>query len=138
MLLYCVCLYFIKNYGKIQQFSVDFAQKIRGKISENGEREFEGLTGVPVCSRVKTGTKKEHFRKKKKQKGEKKSMKTGFIGLGIMGRPMAKNLLKAGVDLIVTDLNKEAVKDVVAAGAQEYIRGNRKGMWCCIYYGAKR
>lgn len=46
-------------------------------------------------------------------------MKTGFIGLGIMGRPMAKNLLKAGVDLIVTDLNKEAVKDVVAAGAQE-------------------
>jgi 2-hydroxy-3-oxopropionate reductase len=25
--------------------------------------------------------------------------KTGFIGLGIMGRPMAKNLLKAGVEL---------------------------------------
>ena len=110
MLLYCVCLYFIKNYGKIQQFSVDFAQKMRGKISENGEREFEGLTGLPVCSRVKTGTQKKEgvFQ-----------MKTGFIGLGIMGRPMAKNLLKAGVDLIVTDLNKEAVKDVVAAGAQE-------------------
>lgn len=46
-------------------------------------------------------------------------MKTGFIGLGIMGRPMAKNLLKAGVDLMVTDLNKKAVADVVAAGAQE-------------------
>ena len=46
-------------------------------------------------------------------------MKTGFIGLGIMGRPMAKNLLKAGKELLVSDLNKEAVADVVNAGAQE-------------------
>ncbi len=46
-------------------------------------------------------------------------MKLGFIGLGIMGRPMAKNLLKAGVELLVADLNKEAVADVVAAGAKE-------------------
>ena len=45
-------------------------------------------------------------------------MKAGFIGLGIMGRPMAKNLLKAGVELLVTDLNKEAVADVVEAGAK--------------------
>ena len=44
-------------------------------------------------------------------------MKVGFIGLGIMGRPMAKNMLKAGVDLLVADLNEEAVADVVAAGA---------------------
>ena len=47
------------------------------------------------------------------------TMKVGFIGLGIMGRPMAKNLLKAGVDLLVADINKEAVADVVAAGAKE-------------------
>ena len=46
-------------------------------------------------------------------------MKVGVIGLGIMGRPMAKNLLKAGVELLVSDLNKEAVADVVAAGAKE-------------------
>lgn len=46
-------------------------------------------------------------------------MKVGFIGLGIMGRPMAKNMLKAGVSLMVTDLNKEAVADVVAQGAEE-------------------
>ncbi|MDO4311760.1 MAG: 2-hydroxy-3-oxopropionate reductase [Eubacteriales bacterium] len=46
-------------------------------------------------------------------------MKLGFIGLGIMGRPMAKNLLKAGEELLVADLNKEAVADVVAAGAKE-------------------
>ena len=45
--------------------------------------------------------------------------KVGFVGLGIMGRPMAKNLLKAGVELLVSDLNKEAVADVVAAGAKE-------------------
>lgn len=46
-------------------------------------------------------------------------MKTGFIGLGIMGRPMAKNLLKAGKELLVSDLNKAAVADVVNVGAQE-------------------
>lgn len=46
-------------------------------------------------------------------------MKTGFIGLGIMGRPMAKNLLKAGMDLIVADLNKDAVAEVTACGATE-------------------
>ncbi len=43
--------------------------------------------------------------------------KVGFIGLGIMGRPMSKNLIKGGCDLMVTDLNKAAVDDVVAAGA---------------------
>lgn len=48
-----------------------------------------------------------------------KKMKVGFIGLGIMGRPMAKNLLKAGVELLVSDLNKDAVEDVVKAGAKE-------------------
>lgn len=44
--------------------------------------------------------------------------KVGFIGLGIMGRPMAKNMVKAGVELLVTDLNQEAVADVAAAGAR--------------------
>ncbi len=44
-------------------------------------------------------------------------MKVGFIGLGIMGKPMSKNLLKAGYDLVVLDHNKEAVDEVVAAGA---------------------
>ena len=45
-------------------------------------------------------------------------MKIGLIGLGIMGKPMAKNLLKAGyTDLLVSDLNQAAVDEVVAAGA---------------------
>lgn len=42
----------------------------------------------------------------------------GFIGLGIMGRPMAKNLIKKGFKLIVNDLSKPAVDDLVAAGAE--------------------
>ena len=45
-------------------------------------------------------------------------MKVGLIGLGIMGKPMAKNLLKAGYDLTVSDLNKAAVEEIVAAGAK--------------------
>lgn len=46
-------------------------------------------------------------------------MKAGFIGLGIMGKPMAKNLLKAGCELYVNDLNKDAVAELVAGGAKE-------------------
>ena len=45
-------------------------------------------------------------------------MKLGFIGLGIMGRPMAKNLIKAGHELVVCDFNKEAVADLVSCGAK--------------------
>ena len=41
----------------------------------------------------------------------------GFIGLGIMGRPMAKNLLKAGYSLVVHSRSQGPVNDVVAAGA---------------------
>lgn len=43
--------------------------------------------------------------------------KIGFIGLGIMGKPMSKNLLKAGYELVVNDKNASAVAEVVAAGA---------------------
>ena len=45
-------------------------------------------------------------------------MKVGLIGLGIMGKPMAKNLLKAGYDLTVSNRNKAAADEVVAAGAK--------------------
>lgn len=46
-------------------------------------------------------------------------MKVGFIGLGIMGRPMSKNLLKAGYDVIAFDpFAAEALNDVVASGAK--------------------
>ncbi|WHH61678.1 2-hydroxy-3-oxopropionate reductase [Petroclostridium sp. X23] len=44
-------------------------------------------------------------------------MKIGFVGLGIMGKPMSKNLLKAGYELVVFDINKDAVNEVVEAGA---------------------
>jgi 2-hydroxy-3-oxopropionate reductase len=46
-------------------------------------------------------------------------MEAGFIGLGIMGRPMAKNLLKAGYDLVVYDIVPQAVEELVAAGAKK-------------------
>ena len=46
-------------------------------------------------------------------------MRIGLIGLGIMGKPMAKNILRGGfTDLLVSDLNKAAVEEVVAVGAK--------------------
>lgn len=41
----------------------------------------------------------------------------GFIGLGIMGKPMVKNLLQAGIKVCVNDLVQSAVDDVAACGA---------------------
>ncbi len=46
-------------------------------------------------------------------------MNIGIIGLGIMGKPMAKNMLKAGYDLTVFDLNQGAVEELVALGAKK-------------------
>lgn len=43
--------------------------------------------------------------------------KIGLIGLGAMGKRMALNLLKAGFELTVNDLNQAAVDEVVKAGA---------------------
>lgn len=45
-------------------------------------------------------------------------MKIGFVGLGIMGKPMVKNLIKANKEVLVNDLNKEAEKEVEALGAK--------------------
>ena len=44
-------------------------------------------------------------------------MKIAFIGLGIMGKPMAKNLLKAGHQLRVFDRNTAVLEEMKAAGA---------------------
>lgn len=44
--------------------------------------------------------------------------KIGFIGLGIMGKPMAKNLLKAGYELTVYTLESETVQEMEALGAK--------------------
>jgi 2-hydroxy-3-oxopropionate reductase len=41
----------------------------------------------------------------------------GFIGLGIMGKPMAKNLVAAGHTLVVHDIVEEPVAELVSAGA---------------------
>ncbi len=43
--------------------------------------------------------------------------KIGFIGLGIMGKPMAKNLINAGYDLTVYDIFPDPIDELVEAGA---------------------
>ncbi|GAA0583980.1 2-hydroxy-3-oxopropionate reductase [Rhizomicrobium electricum] len=45
-------------------------------------------------------------------------MTIGFIGLGIMGKPMARNLLKAGYSLVVYDVVAAPVAELVEAGAK--------------------
>lgn len=46
-------------------------------------------------------------------------LKVGYIGLGIMGKAMARNILKAGFPVVVHNRSREAVKELVAEGAIE-------------------
>ncbi len=50
----------------------------------------------------------------------------GFIGLGIMGKPMALNVLKAGFPLVVHNRSRGPVEELVAAGAED--GGSPKGV----------
>lgn len=54
----------------------------------------------------------------------------GFAGLGIMGKPMAKNLLRAGYSLKVYDINPDAVAEVAAAGATAASSGKEMAQGC--------
>jgi 2-hydroxy-3-oxopropionate reductase len=46
------------------------------------------------------------------------SEKVGFVGLGIMGRPMARNLVEAGYDLVVFNRSRGAVEELAEEGAE--------------------
>ena len=45
--------------------------------------------------------------------------RVGFIGLGIMGRPMARNLLKAGYEVVAYNRTRSRVQELVQEGAHE-------------------
>jgi 2-hydroxy-3-oxopropionate reductase len=45
-------------------------------------------------------------------------LKVGYIGLGLMGKSMARNILKAGFPLVVHNRSQEAVQELAADGAQ--------------------
>ena len=52
-------------------------------------------------------------------------MKIGFIGLGIMGKPMCKNLLKAGYTIQAYDIATAGVENVAKEGAIVRVRGRQ-------------
>lgn len=45
------------------------------------------------------------------------SQTVGFIGLGLMGKPMCRNLIEAGIDLVVTNRSTEPRQEIARAGA---------------------
>jgi 2-hydroxy-3-oxopropionate reductase len=59
-------------------------------------------------------------------------MKVGFIGLGIMGKPMSKNLIKAGYNLVVCDKNETTVTEIAALGAKTAANGAAVAQACDV------
>lgn len=51
--------------------------------------------------------------------------KVGFIGLGIMGKPMAKNLMEAGYELVLYNRTREIAEELAEEGSAE-VAGNPK------------
>ena len=49
---------------------------------------------------------------------ETEKLRVGYIGLGLMGKSMARNILKAGFPLVVHNRSRAAVDELVAEGAQ--------------------
>jgi len=45
--------------------------------------------------------------------------KIGYIGLGIMGKPMARNIMKAGYEIVVHNRSRQSVHELVSEGAIE-------------------
>ena len=62
-------------------------------------------------------------------------MKAGFIGLGIMGRPMALNLLRGGVERPESGGGKRACR---GRRARRYAKGNRGGLRGGFHDSAQR
>jgi 2-hydroxy-3-oxopropionate reductase len=58
--------------------------------------------------------------------------KTGFIGLGVMGKPMAKNVIRAGYPLMVYDINPIAIQELVLAGAGQGMSPRHIGENCDV------
>ena len=73
-----------------------------------------------ACGRTRRkGAERERGAAPRLQKEQSVSSKIGFIGLGIMGKPMVKNLLKAGHEVTVYDIMPAGMDEVAAAGAQK-------------------
>ena len=53
--------------------------------------------------------------------------KIGFVGLGIMGIPMSKNLIKAGFDLTVWNRTASRMDEIVSAGAAAGAQAEKTG-----------
>jgi 2-hydroxy-3-oxopropionate reductase len=60
--------------------------------------------------------------------------KVGFIGLGIMGKPMALNLLRAGYDLTIHNRSRSPVGELVAAGATAADSPREVGASCDVIF----
>src|SRR5919202_3067020 len=58
--------------------------------------------------------------------------KVGFIGLGIMGKPMARNLLEAGYDLLLYHRTREKAEELASEGAEVAADPSEVGQKCGV------
>ena len=83
---------------------------------------YRGMAGLRVSPGRQNHRRPEMVQRrhalKKRMKKEKQMSKIGFIGLGIMGKPMLRNLRKAGHELVAYDVVAASVDAVVGEGIE--------------------
>jgi 3-hydroxyisobutyrate dehydrogenase len=73
---------------------------------------------IPPAQRQRGGENRAHGVRHAERRAERQlTMRAGFIGLGIMGKPMARNLVRAGHQLTIYARHPERVRDLVGEGA---------------------
>ncbi len=70
-------------------------------------RRWQRSGHIPFCNPKAADTLKNNHQDEE----EHYDNQSRFIGLGIMGKPISKNLLKAGYSLVVSDRNPEAIAE---------------------------
>src|SRR3712207_5245439 len=61
---------------------------------------------------------RNQFRARTLQKSRDYAMRVGFVGLGVQGKPLARNVLAAGYDLMVYDIRRTPMQELASEGAR--------------------
>ncbi len=90
--------------------------RLRKQISELGWQVIDTPDGPQLQQRTKEMKFSPELTEIERMMSQK--MTVGYIGLGLMGKSMARNILRAGYPLVVHNRSQAAVDELVAEGAR--------------------
>jgi 2-hydroxy-3-oxopropionate reductase len=106
-----------KMAAKIRATSVSKAALLFSSLTPRFYARNPASARGPIWRGVARGL-KIASRSRRQRKGDAMAEKVGFVGLGIMGGPMVRNLIRAGYDLVVYNRSRGKAEELIAEGAE--------------------